>query len=84
MKVGDTSVRDFVLCCNKQMSIACSKSSLQSDVCSTSRRSKLGAHRLSIGHNRCLTKVTPTGTVSLPEYCLIGFIGKKVALETLA
>ena len=49
MRVGDTSLRDFVLCC---------KSSLQSDVGSTSRRSKLGAERLSIGYNRCLTKVT--------------------------
>ena len=73
MKVGDTSVRDFLLCCNKQMSVACSKSSLQSDVASTSRRSKLGAERLSIGHNRYLTKVTPTGTILLPDYCLEGF-----------
>ena len=56
-----------------EMSVACSKSSLQSDVGSTSRRSTLGAERLSIEYNRCLNKVTPTGTVLLAEYCLKGF-----------
>lgn len=81
MKERSVCARDFALRAMKSMSSSCTKSSLQSDIGATSRRSKLGAERIYLDSNRCVrcqngnySTLIPRESVHVPNV-LDGYFG---------
>lgn len=61
------SIKSFVHQATSSMSLAASKSSMQSDIGALSRRSKLGAERICLSRSLCPSYMSRLGQIVIPS-----------------